>query len=281
MRTIGLCVVLMGLNMASSKLAWSQGADFRYPLQELRVAIQSADQRAVARILNDYRQLDVRQEDARGLSKNYYNKSIFYYHTYLTDAVLTGNKEIVKQILGTGADLRAANAGSFYKTALDAAMDVRDPAIIELLIDRENVQLMPPLLFAALQNNTAQVEVLASQGQNVSVQTRYGTPLLLAIRNKNTAMAKYLMGRGALIEVFGYWKSSRFLVPDIDYDGKTNLYVSRPKNVLLQMAREVKAKEIEDLLIKAGAREELPLPKGYIDGGNGVILVPLPPQKTP
>jgi ankyrin repeat protein len=120
-------------------------------------------------------------------------------------AIINDDAEFAKTLLDNGADVNEQDEHGNNPLHVAAMRSSREKIITLLLdpkhkakIDAQNKESYTPLHFAAMNNNSALVELLLKNKANVNVQNKEGnTPLHFAVKNKNTALVNLLLGAGA------------------------------------------------------------------------------------
>jgi len=166
--------------------------------------------------------------------------------TPITLAATNGNTAMVEKLLNGGADVNTATPGG--ETVLMTAARTGKTDLAKLLLDRganvnagDSVHAQTPLMWAVTENHTDMVKLLLARGANINAHTtvtvpkgeyvpaRAGgasgagiirqralptadggmTPLLFAVRDGNSEMARLLLDKGADIS----WSSGNHTSP--------------------------------------------------------------------
>jgi ankyrin repeat protein len=123
----------------------------------------------------------------------------------LVDAAENGDANVVRTLLGAGADINYTKKGDGGKTALCWAAYEGHLEVLQVLIDAgadvdkaETENGNTPLSWAAYKGNLQVVKALVGAKANVNKAAYNGwTPLQVATRNNKTSVAKYLKSVGA------------------------------------------------------------------------------------
>jgi len=181
------------------------------------------------------------------------------------EAVRNGDIAKVKELVEKNPELiKARNARK--STPLHAAVDVNNEPIARYLIEKGadlnavNANRWTPLYYA---KNARMAKLLVDNGADINCNNFNFTPLDIALFNKRTDVAEYLLERGANIpeagtnQSFGFIKttlksgSAKFLDKYIR-QGFDPLYESEAKRNLMHYAAESDSAELVDYLINRG-----------------------------
>lgn len=194
------------------------------------------------------------------------------YQPFIFRAIGTDNKDIVGLLLKYGADPNSLSSSKF--TPVQSAVQQGNVDILELLLkngaslDIKSKYSPKPLLFSSLRGKKDIVDVLLKYGADPNEKDEYGyTPLYNSIdrmdKNK-VSITKSLLEHGADPNLKGYndttplvlstMKGNKDIV-ELLLEHGADPNVSSKGYTPIEVAKEWKYKEIEDLLRKYGAKE--------------------------
>lgn len=168
-----------------------------------------------------------------------------------------------------GSDIRSLTEEN-YETAVHWAAYWGIPYIMEICLsdDRCNVDVcdgmnMTPLTWAAIEGNLTVGKMLVDEGANVVGFNKQSSPLLEAVKNNHYAFAKYLLEKGADIELVdeehnsvlhnvAFWGDAK-LAQMLIQNGASLDVVNKVKDTPLHYAAFHGANDIVRLYLKKGA----------------------------
>lgn len=124
-------------------------------------------------------------------------------------AILSGNKEICKVLIQSGADVNAKDRNSETALCLACIKGFKDIVRTLLLNDADpnlaNDSGVTPLHICAIKGYADISELLVRYGANLNIRDHRGeSPIQLAIKNKNDSVCDYLLLRGVGSNRFCY-----------------------------------------------------------------------------
>lgn len=203
-------------------------------------------------------------ENGVNLEEDPYN-----YQPFIFRAIDTDNKDIVDLLLKYGADPNSLSFNDY--TPIQSAVQQGNVDIVELLLKkgaRLNTKYkfgIIPLIYSSLRGKKDIVDVLLKYGADPNEKDEYGyTPLYNSIDKNNVSIIKSLLEHGADPNLKGYNNTTPLVLSTIkgnkdmvelllEHGADPN--VSSKGYTPIEVAKEWKYKEIEDLLRKYGAKE--------------------------
>ncbi|XP_057318733.1 ankyrin-1-like [Microplitis mediator] len=130
--------------------------------------------------------------------------TVYKCETPLKIAIINGNKEVVKLLIENNAGVKASL--DYSSSPLHTAIEKNNFEILEMLVNIDTTKVnpsygRPPLLTAVRENNFEMTRYLIKFGADVN--TWYGYPLHIAVKNKNNDIVKLLIENKADVNFIG------------------------------------------------------------------------------
>jgi ankyrin repeat protein len=182
-------------------------------------------------------------------------------------AIRKGNLHTVRLMLDKGENINQKD--SIYGTPLHCALQHLKVAAAKLLVERgADVNQMHPLREAVIANDTALVRLMIAKGAKVNYQDSFGTTELHYIATYVPRYSRFaqllldlhanpnLQDKAGETPLMYAAARGRVAVLKVLLEHHADLTIKNKNGqTALQLARKYKQKEVETLLLKAGAKE--------------------------